>query len=257
MHTDKKYSYFVAEDEPLIRKNLIKKIEALQLPLILAGEASNGLDAISMIDQSCPDLVITDIKMPQCDGLQLADYLRRNHPGIKTVILSGFDDFSYAQSALKFGVRDYLLKPVKPEELMESLRSVLITLGAEAEALEPADSTRLDQESIYKLLVAYLQEHYHQDISLQELADHFGFTQEYLGKVYKKYANETMLKYITRLRMNEAKRLLLQNPEMEIQKVGEIAGYRDGYYFSRAFKAYTGMQPSEYRNMNRNPFIPE
>ena len=77
----------------------------------------------------------------------------------------------------------------------------------------------------------------------------FGFTPEYLGKIFKKYSGETPSKYLTRLRMNEAKRLLLRNQEMEIQKIGELVGYRDGFYFSRAFKSYTGIQPSEVRNL--------
>ena len=115
------YKYFVVEDEQLIRKNLIKKIESLQLPFELAGEASNGMDARIQIEKTCPDLVITDIRMPQFDGLKLAEFLEKNYPHIKVVILSGYDDFSYAQSAIKFRVKDYLLKPVTIEALSESL----------------------------------------------------------------------------------------------------------------------------------------
>ena len=64
----------------------------------------------------------------------------------------------------------------------------------------------------------------------------------------QKYTGETPSKYLTKLRMNEAKRLLVGKPEMEIQKIGEMVGYKDGFYFSRVFKSYTGIQPSEFRN---------
>jgi len=101
MNNIQNYKYMVVEDERLIRKNLIKKIESLNLPLTLIGEASNGVDAIQLINQNCPELVITDIRMPQCDGLELVRYLHKNHPAIKKIILSGFDDFSYAQAAIK------------------------------------------------------------------------------------------------------------------------------------------------------------
>ena len=111
------YKYLVAEDESLIRRNLVKKIESLNLPLTLVGEASNGKDAIGLIGEHFPDLVITDIRMPQTDGLELAQYLQKNHPGTRTIILSGYSDFSYAQSALRYGVMDYLLKPVTLEAL--------------------------------------------------------------------------------------------------------------------------------------------
>ena len=83
------YKYVVVEDEHLIRKNIIKKISSLQLPFTLAGEASNGLDARDIIEKTCPNLVITDIHMPQFDGLELAHYLYKNHPHIKVVLASG------------------------------------------------------------------------------------------------------------------------------------------------------------------------
>lgn len=247
---NKSYNYLVVEDESLIRRNLIKKIASLNLPLNLAGEASNGMEAILLADKLCPELVITDIRMPQCDGLEVAAYLQRNHPDVKIIIISGFDDFSYAQSAIQYGVKDYLLKPIKLETLSESLHKLLITMQKESESLEDytTDSSSLDREAICKLMETYLQENYRSDISFQVLSERFGFTPEYLSKIFKKHTGETPSKYLTRLRMNEAKHLLVGNPELEIQKIGELVGYKDAFYFSRAFKSYTGIQPSEFRN---------
>lgn len=252
MRSTPNYKYLVAEDEGLIRKNLIKKVASLNLPLTLAGEASNGKDAIALVEQNCPDLVITDIRMPQCDGLELVEYLYKNHPGIKKIIISGFDEFSYAQTAIRFEVRDYLIKPVTVEALSESLQKILITMGTESAELAAykTENSRLDQESICGLLVKYLQENFQKDISFQELAERFGFTPEYLGKIFKKYTEETPSRYLTKIRMNEAKRLLSGGAELEIQKVGELVGYKDGFYFSRAFKNYTGIQPSEFRSQS-------
>ena len=88
------YKYLVVEDEYLIRKNLIKKLDSLNLPFTLAGEAANGMDARLLIDKVCPDLVITDIRMPQYDGIELAEYFYKNHPHIKVFNCSGYDDFS-------------------------------------------------------------------------------------------------------------------------------------------------------------------
>lgn len=249
MQNTRTYKYLVAEDERLIRQNLIKKINRLELPLELTGEASNGLEAIQQIEKNCPEIVITDIRMPQCDGLELTEYLYKNHPGVKIVILSGYDDFKYAQAAIKFSVKDYLLKPVTPEALSASLQKLLITMQKDSGALLPyqVNSNTLEHKDIFELLEKYLQENYNQDISFQELALKFGFSAEYLGKIFKKHSGLTLSKYLTRLRMNEAKRLLLSQPNLEIQKIGELVGYRDSFYFSRAFKAYTGIQPSEYR----------
>lgn len=244
------YKYLIAEDERLIRKNLIKKINSLDLPLELVGEASNGEDAIILAKETCPDLAITDIKMPQRDGLELAAYLYKNHPGTKTIILSGYDDFSYAQAAIRYEVKDYLLKPVTVEALSQALQKILITMGAETKEMEAyrTNNQMLSQKSICELLEKYLAENFQKDISSQVIAEKFGFTSEYLGKIFKKYTGETPSKYVARLRINEAKRLLISNPEMEIQMIGELVGYKDGFYFSRVFKSYVGTQPSEFRN---------
>ena len=249
MSTTPNYKYIVVEDENLILKNTIKKIEALSLPLTLAGTASNGMDAQLLIERVTPNLVITDIRMPQYDGIKLARYIHKNHPTIKTIILTGYSDFSYAQAAIKYGVKDYLLKPITPEALHTSLQKLLISMDSEHNELTTiaADPNNLSQETICELMEQYLKKNFKQDISLGDMAEHFGFTNEYLGKIFKKHTGRTPSKYLKRLRINEAKRLLVNQPELEIQKVAELVGYKDNFYFSRIFKAQVGIQPSEYR----------
>ena len=242
-----KYHYVIAEDE-----NIIKKLESLNLPLQKAGEAANGEEAIQLIEKYCPQLVITDIRMPLCDGLEVVKYLYNNYPSTKVIILSGYDDFSYAQKAIQYSVEDYLLKPVSRDTLSESLQKILIKMENESDKLNVYNTkdAALSPEALSQLVQKYLLENYQQEISFQELGEKFGFTPEYLGKIFKKYAGETPSKYLTKLRMNEAKRLLINELDMEIQKIGELVGYKDGFYFSRVFKSYTGMQPSEFRLQN-------
>jgi YesN/AraC family two-component response regulator len=249
MQTTPTYKYLVAEDESLIRHNLIKKINTLDLPLTLVGEAFNGMEAHLLIEKWHPDIVITDIRMPQYDGIELVRFLHKNHPSIKTIVLSGHNDFSYAQSAIHYDVKDYLLKPVTLSALSKALQKVMISLHTRSQELAHfrINTGKLDPENISELLEEYLHQHFREDISFAQVSECFGFTQEYLGKLLKKYTGETPSKYLAHLRINEAKRLLLSNPELEIHKVGELAGYRDGFYFSRAFKSYVGVGPSEFR----------
>lgn len=182
-----KYHYIIAEDESLIRRNLIKKINALNLPLQQVGEASNGEEAISLIEKCCPHLVITDIRMPLCDGLEVAKYLYHNHPSKKVIILSGYDDFRYAQQAIQYSVEDYLLKPVSQDMLRESLQKFLIKMEHESRQLTGyhAQYSALGPEALSELVVNYLLEHYQQDISFQEVSEKFGFTPEYLSRIFK------------------------------------------------------------------------
>lgn len=252
MNTIHKYKYIIAEDEHLIRQNLIKKINSLSIPLELVGEASNGKDAISIVGELYPELVITDIKMPQTDGLEVIKYIHENHPHIKTMILSGYNDFTYAQSALKYGVKDFLLKPVKLEELNTALQNILILLDSENKGISSfsIDPYSLKPENLIKLMENYLRSNYSSITSLNKISDKFGFTNEYLSKIFKKHIGETPIKYITKIRINEAKLLLINQPDLEVHKVGELVGYKDAFYFSRVFKSNVGIYPSEYRTKN-------
>jgi len=249
MSNTHKYKYIVVEDEYLIRKNLIKKIDSLSVPLELVGEASNGDIAINLINEYSPALVITDIKMPQSDGIELIKYVNQNHPHIKTIILSGYNDFKYAQAALKYGAKDFLLKPIKLEELNCTLQNILVILDSENRdrAYFSIDPHSLKPESLSGLMEKFFLSNYASITSLNSIADKFGFTNEYLSKIFKKYTGETPLKYITKIRINEAKNLLINQPDLEVKKVGELVGYKDAFYFSRVFKSNVGVYPSDYR----------
>ena len=244
------YKYMVVEDEYLIRENIIKKISSLNLPLELAGEASNGKDALTLVEQLQPHLLFTDIKMPQMDGLEFSKHIYTSYPHIKLVIISGYNEFTFAQQALRYGVKDFLLKPITAENLSSCLQNLLIMLDAEHKdtAAFSIDPHSLSKEEISNIAEAYLRENFKKDISLGELADKLGFTPDYISKIFKKYKSESPIKYITRLRINEAKQLLINHPELDIKKIGELAGYNDPFYFSRVFKANTDLYPSEYRS---------
>lgn len=119
-----KYRVVVVEDEPKIRRNIVQKIEDANLFFEVVGTASNGEEAISIIKSVQPDVVFTDIKMPKMDGLELVKQIRNYFPEIQIVILSGYSEFEYAKSAMKMGVREYLLKPLKIESLLETLSNI-------------------------------------------------------------------------------------------------------------------------------------
>ncbi len=249
MSIKRTYKYMVVEDEYLIRENIIKKITSLNLPLELIGKASNGKDGLELVELLQPHLLITDIKMPQMDGLAFTKQLHTSYPSIKTVILSGYNDFTFAQQALRYGVKDFLLKPISSENLNECLQKIIVMLDSEYNhtAVFSADPHSLSKEEISNITEVYLRENFKKDISLSEVADKLGFTSDYISRTFKKYKNESPIKYITRLRINEAKQLLINHPNIDIKKVGELSGYSDPFYFSRVFKSNTGLYPSEYR----------
>ncbi len=242
----------VVEDETLLRNHLIKLIKSIKcIPIQIIGDATNGIEAYKIVEKELPDLVISDIKMPGGDGLTLAQKIHDNYPTIKFVILSGYDEFSYAQTALRSDVKDYLLKPIDKELLKTTILNISNQIFSENETFVINNSNQ-DKKQMCDFIINYLDNNFNKDISIADLSVKCGFTQEYLGKIFKKYTNQTISQYIINLRVKEAEKLLIKYPNMEIYRIAELVGYKDNsFYFSRIFKNKTGIQPSEYRKLNQ------
>ena len=112
----------IVDDEPLMLKYLGSSLHSLSTDWVVEALAADGLEAVALLEKQHYDLVITDIKMPRFDGLQLSSYIYENYPDTKIVIISGFDDFDYARQAIRCGVSDYLLKPLQDEKISEILK---------------------------------------------------------------------------------------------------------------------------------------
>ncbi|MBN2880288.1 MAG: response regulator [Clostridia bacterium] len=130
------YKVFLVEDEIIVREGIRQNINWEQYGFFYAGDAPDGELALPLIRQIQPDLLITDIKMPFMDGLALIELVRKELPRTKIVIVSGYDDFSYAQQAIRMGVEQYLLKPIVKEKMMELLGSLYSKMEAENQQLE-------------------------------------------------------------------------------------------------------------------------
>lgn len=136
------YRIILVDDEEEVRKGIIRKIDWEALGFQVVGDAENGQDALEKIEQLEPDVVITDIRMPYMDGLTLTSWIRQKYPSVKVLIFSGFDDFEYAQKAIKLNVTEYILKPVNVEELTRILNRVRENLDQEIEQRRDVDLLR-------------------------------------------------------------------------------------------------------------------
>lgn len=115
----------IVDDEKVIRKGIRTLLERSEFPFTTLLEAKNGKDACLLIKENVPDVIITDIKMPVMDGLELCKVVHHQYPTIETIILSGYEDFTYAQQALRYGVVDYVLKPITKENLHNALLKLI------------------------------------------------------------------------------------------------------------------------------------
>jgi two-component system response regulator YesN len=114
------YKFLLADDEHIVRKGFSEKINWEKQGFEFLPPCSNGKEAIDAVKKHNPDIVLTDICMPQADGLEVSEYILENHPDTIVVILSGFDDFEYAQTALRNRVFDYILKTDIIQNLKET-----------------------------------------------------------------------------------------------------------------------------------------
>ena len=140
------YSVLLVDDEALIREAISENTNWNDLGFELAGTCKNGKEAMEVIRDSPPDLLLTDICMPYVDGMELAKYVYEEQKDTKVVIISGYDEFEYAKNAVKYQVAEYILKPITAMELSETLRKVKASL----------DEERLKEQSFKKIRGAYV-----------------------------------------------------------------------------------------------------
>lgn len=143
------YKILIVDDEKWIRKGLIAKLKFLGFDFLWVGEASNGEEADEIIQREQPHIVITDVRMPFMDGIQLIRKTRQSDTRIRFIIISGYTEFEYAEQALNMGVSGYLLKPIADNSLMETLRKVMKELGYEYEmrsAIEKRETLEKDNQ---------------------------------------------------------------------------------------------------------------
>ncbi|MFD2114624.1 response regulator [Paenibacillus yanchengensis] len=242
MNNEQPFTVVVAEDEELIRSGLIRKIKKANLAIEIIGEASNGKQAIEIISKQPPHLLITDIRMPMMDGLELIRKIHSDFPSIAVIITSGYADFEYAREAMRFQVNHYILKPIKNKELIDALQTVKNNKQNEIV------HTTLSVESTVEQVKQYLKNNFKQDLNMEQIAAKFNFSSAYLSKIFLKHTGEAPSRYVMKLRINQAKSLLQNQPHLPIKEVGDHVGYADPYYFSRIFKQNVGMTPSEFRH---------
>jgi len=244
------YKVIIAEDEDRIRSHIVKQITNADMGFMVAAEAQTGKEALEQINVICPDVLITDIHMPQMDGLALLEQVCFKYPYIKSVVISGYAEFEYAQKAMKCNTLDYLLKPIDTEELHRLLNKLKILMESERTTIKERlklPSGQYSPEEVVRILIQYIKENYTEDINFSLIAERFNYSPGHLSRIFSQYAGESPIKYLIDLRINKAKHLLRSHPELSVKQIGELIGYMDQSYFSRIFKKAVGVSPLEYR----------
>lgn len=238
----KKLRVLLVDDEIIIRRGFRQLFDWEAHDCEVVGEAADGMEALSQIDSLNPDIVIMDINIPIMNGLKVIQLSRMKHPETAFIIVSGYDDFAYCREALRLQITDYILKPVDYEEFGACIDNLKIALFQQ----KSAEETEGGEERIINKIVRFVQNHLAEEISLSVLAEEFHFSTQYVSQLFKNEIGVNFLTYLTNIRMEKAKKLLLST-DLPIAEVSEQTGYGDYRVFTKVFKKSEGVTPTQYR----------
>lgn len=238
----KKLRVLLVDDEIMIREGFKRLFDWEAHDCEVVGEAADGMEALTQIDVLNPDIAIMDINIPIMNGLKVIQLSRIKHPDTAFVIVSGYDDFAYCREALRLQITDYILKPVNYEEFGTCIDALKIAMFQRQSSKDTAQK----EERIIIGITRYLQEHLEEEISLSVLAEEFHLSAQYISQLFKSEIGVNFLTYLTNIRMEKAKKLLIST-SLSIAEVSEQSGYGDYRVFAKAFKKSEGITPSQYR----------
>jgi len=239
----------LVDDEPLTLQYLEHDIRQMNKTWEVAGTFQDGIEAYEWLLSNTVDLIITDIKMPGMTGLELCEKIVDMNPEQYIVIISGYDEFEFAQEAISYGVKGYLLKPIT----IEKLETVLNKAQRYFENVHksPGDSGAkpdpiLENELIVKAK-EYIRNNYKKPISLGEVAQELKVSANYLSTLFRQELCQSYINYLTTLRMEKAVEDINAHPRKKIYEVAQEVGYVSVKHFIHVFKKERGISPGEYQ----------
>ncbi len=240
----------IVEDEELVRRGIVQAVDWQSVDCVVAGEAADGAEGLEVIRREKPDIIVTDIKMPRMDGIEMLRRLRGEGNAAAVILLTAYSDFTYAQAAVKLGAVDYLLKPFHDGELEEAVERLADRGGHGPARAAPEIPSGAKSKYVMESL-RYVSEHYAEpDMSIAQVAKSLGISEGHLSHVFKRETGRTLGSYVIDYRIQRAKELL-RDCRSKVYEVAEAVGYRDITYFSAAFKKAAGMSPSEYQKQSQ------
>jgi YesN/AraC family two-component response regulator len=250
----------IADDEVIERTVLEKRLKKYYSDTCTILVAQNGRQALEIYEQDHPQVMIFDIEMPGINGLEAAKEIRRRDRRSGSIIfLTAFDEFSYAKAAISVHALDYLLKPCDERELINAVdEAIRLSRVSEskpyaeepaAQNTPPAQKASEEQtadESRHEETLAYIAQHYMEDLAVKDIAGYLGYSEAYFCKLFKQSFGHSFVSYLTDYRMQQAEELM-RTSRLSIKDIGKAVGYPDPNYFTKVFRRVRGVSPSEFR----------
>ncbi len=248
----------IVEDEDIIRKGLVFTIDWLSMDCVIIGEARDGREGLEKILEGEPDVVITDIKMPNMNGFEMIREAEKSRQ-FKKIFLTSYAEFDYAREAIALRAYDYLLKPVDEERIKMLMRNLKAEIENHREvefAMESSkNSNCLDlnyyldvdhaDNSYVGKTIEKVMSNYSEKISIESIAAEFGVSPSYLSRRVKEVTEHTFLDLLNSYRVQQAIRLL-NSEKYRVYEISEMVGFSDYKHFCTVFKRYTMKSPTNF-----------
>jgi two-component system, response regulator YesN len=251
------YKLLIADDEYEIRNGLSNYFPWNDIGFEVVHQASNGVEVLQYLKVHSVDAILCDIRMPVMSGIDLAKELYTQKSPVKIIFLSGYKEFDYAQKAINYGVKNYILKPTKYDELLSIFTKIKEELDREMQSassfntgniepsiIEKENVKPLDSDRIIVRIKAYVRENY-KDASLEGASQMVHMNPHYISKYFKEKTGENFSDFVVGVKMSKAADLLNQSNH-KVYEISELIGYSNSKNFTRSFRKYFGKSPSEF-----------
>jgi YesN/AraC family two-component response regulator len=240
----------VADDEPIVRTFIRRYVAEHGLPVSHIYEAANGQEAIDLAVAFSPDLILLDIRMPGVNGLDAASAILEKNAAACIVIVTAYDEFEYARTALRAGVSDYLLKPLDPAALALRIQRVVEARRQRSQGIQ----TILEKppHPLVEKVCRCIDQHLGENLRLDDIAGFVHVSPSHCSRTFSRYAGLSISDFIALRRMAKA-RGLLENTCLPMTDITGSLGFSNSSYFASWFKRATGLSPLQYRLKNQAP----
>lgn len=209
-------------------------IKSSNLPIEIVGEARDGNEAIELIKKTHPDIVYLDIKMPGYNGIEVMEFINKNHVGgINFIVVTAYSYFEYAQASLRLGAKDILLKPIDSNQFYETMNRVI--------------GYNYTDNQFFNEILEYINLNYTSDMELNKCASYFHTSPNHISRMFKKYLDQNFIAYVNDLRIKRAMKLL-RDSNLTIKEIALEVGFNNLNYFYKKFKSSSGLTPKQFKN---------
>lgn len=239
----------VVDDEYVILQGILKILREAKTPFTHIESALDAVEAMSVLEAFQPDVIITDITMPEMNGLEFITKVKESRRCDRFIILTGYDQFAYAQQAVRLQVIDYLLKPIDKMELLQLLKRVANEILEEANRTDRQGEgkNRTGYCAHVERILHHIHHHYQQDLSLECLSELTDLHPGYISSLFKHEVGLPFIQYLQEYRMEKAKEMFKNHPTMSIPVVARQVGYENPQHFMKVFKKLVGCTPGTFR----------